>query len=153
MFGRFANPGDKYVEPPPGPIDWDIESGYRTIDDLLRKNGVPVVDEKINMFPFIQQAIITPSAAVSCYLFDGYLVGNGFIPNCSFEGGIEQGIIVANFKENEDNVLRLMNFLKRKANFSWFRYWKDKKDRIIEVPDKLSNMNESFPYIPNLLNK
>ncbi len=156
MYGRMAGPGDKYVEPPDGPDEIHARFGYETIDKLLKeeskKQETPSYKRVINL-PFIQQAVITPSAHFSYHLFKGYLVGNGLLPNSSWMGGLEHGLIVANLKEKEEKISSLLYHLKLEGSYylRWLSFWEDKEDRIIKIPERIESMSQLLPEFRRIM--
>ena len=149
LDGIYNTPVYKYREPPPVPMDSDVEKTYKSIDELLKTNGQPIIPQKVQHLPFIEEGFDTPSVAASCYIFNDCIVANGFRP---YFDGVAHIIQVAAKLKNKSKIDDTFKVLKERAGWEWQKYWREyRKSKTVNITEKLENITRLIPHIPKLL--
>jgi hypothetical protein len=132
-----------------GAVWFDAIDAYKNVNVFLESHGKTVA-QMIEHLPHLEEGIIGDSRAASCYFFGNTLVANEFEP--CFDGDLYKVLVAGRIQDKEsiDGTLRI---LKKAAGRGMEKYWKDGREKIVKVPDKLEDFSAIAGYLPSIMGR
>lgn len=158
IFGRYDRSNSAWDDDYKGVFESQVRDySYPRIEQFLKEHGKGVIDQQINMLPYIGDGIITGPDAISLYFLNNCLVANLFVSGNGFNfDGVIQTLLSAGLSEQE--IEKNFNILKAEvsgyvSSNEWFNNSKLKKDvDIPNVPKELGkNIEALLQSEPKLL--
>jgi len=135
-----------------GPNIFGVVKTYRDIDEFLRKDGqsLPFIEELGTITPPLTPAV---SISSSLYVINDCLITNRANPWLRGYNEIVHIIQGVGRLEDKLKIDKTLDLLKIKTG-RWNKYWENYgygDEKIINVPEKLRNIEELISYIPKLM--
>jgi hypothetical protein len=150
LKARRSGPADKYYDPPEGPTHLDIEGflgpengTYHQIQQTLEKYGKEIIS--LGPYDAVEtNEIISSPIHNLFYELDDCLITHGVSHSIN---GLLHLIKAGSKLENKAKINKTLKMLKNQTNFSVMDYWKKwDKEKIIEMPNELKNLNQITKY-------
>jgi hypothetical protein len=128
LYGQYSS----YDVEPVRSADKITES-YSRIENYLKANAREIIPTKVRLLPLIEDGIISGGSAASCYEFQNALV----LPSAR-PAGNGYALLLQVIAGQEVKAGQVMQQVKDKASLFLSQYWRDNKDKEVEVAEGTS---------------